>query len=118
VGEATNFLKFKEESKMIAPYETDDIKETDSYQTALNTILTELNRQYKKKGANILHDLEWQAVVSEELGEAAKEVLIRLGDKELETSVVLDAEIAQIAVAAFAWLECRYRKLAIRKAHE
>ena len=58
----------------------------------------ELNRQYAIKGHNQLPHSWWFIVMSEEIGEVAKELL--MFDKER-----LRKEIIQVAVAAIAWLE-------------
>lgn len=62
-------------------------------------ILAERYHQDEKWGFRIGQpDTTWQTILSEEVGEAAKEVLDRNFDK-------LEAELIQCAAVALAWLE-------------
>jgi hypothetical protein len=66
---------------------------------ALVLVLAERKRQDKKWGANRhLSNLLWNAILSEEFGEAAKEVLEKDDEKLL-------AELSQVAAVALAWME-------------
>lgn len=99
----------------------------------LEGIVAERLKQFQKWGDQDLTDLHWFAVLSEEFGESAKEVVeieacrkgletAKLADaeylqKELERrSGMLETELIQTAAVIVAWLEARARRL--RKAEE
>ena len=67
-------------------------------------ILKERVRQDKKWGANrVLPDFTWNAILTEEVGEAAKEVL------EVDVKK-LRVELIQVAAVAVAWIESLDRR--------
>jgi NTP pyrophosphatase (non-canonical NTP hydrolase) len=66
-------------------------------------IREERTRQDDKWGANrMMSDLMWQAVLTEEVGEAAKAIL--------KGSLTLETEVLHVAAVAVAWLENMKRR--------
>jgi len=56
----------------------------------------------------------WLAILTEEVGEVAKEILeIRAGKDEYD----IDNEITQVAAVALSWLEARKRRLLKQQPH-
>jgi hypothetical protein len=77
-----------------------------------NAIEEERGRQDAKWGSQRQqHNLKWNAILGEEVGEAAKEVLE-------ENDELLWKELVQVAAVAVAWLEALYVKEAKRQETE
>lgn len=84
--------------------------------TILNEIRAERKFQDEKFGENRnLHPLEWIAILTEETGEAAKEVVeytyCTYEDESLERLKLLRAELVQVAAVAVAFVEYLDRRL-------
>lgn len=70
-----------------------------SYTMALSNVLYERKRQDEKWGVQNHDPLKWQAIILEELGEAAKELL---ENREWQYR----DEMVQVAAVALAAIEC------------
>jgi hypothetical protein len=78
--------------------------------SATNAVLEERDRQDVKWGSQrMLSDREWLAILVEEVGEAAKDILDKKPDG-------LKVEVTQVAAVALAWLECLEAKRATHEA--
>lgn len=69
----------------------------------LSMVADERRRQDKKWGEQNHSDFKWCAILTEEVGEAAKAALD--GDDDLH----LKMELIQVAASALAWIECMER---------
>ena len=67
----------------------------------LNSVVEERERQDKKWGVQDHSDQRWLAILVEELGEAAAEVITHPGYSERR----LQYELVQVAAVALAWVE-------------
>lgn len=75
----------------------------------VDLILDERDRQDNEWGEQDHPDLDWLAILTEELGEVAKEVKgnqVPLGGNDEQ----MGQELVQVAAVALAWLECMERK--------
>lgn len=68
-------------------------------------ILEERGRQDRKWGEQNHQDMRWMTILTEEVGEVAKEIL----EGEITKT---RAELVQVAAVAVAWLECIDRRAA------
>jgi hypothetical protein len=68
----------------------------------LQRVMEERARQDAKWGEQNHADLYWLAILTEELGEAAKELIEGRCNRA-------DKELVEVAAVALAWLECRER---------
>lgn len=80
--------------------------------SVLVEVLHERGRQKEKWGEQNNSDFEWTSILSEEVGEAAKEVndlnFTSVADPAAEER--LRAELVQVAAVAVAWVECIDRR--------
>lgn len=70
------------------------------------SILAERVRQDQKWGEQNHPPIEWLAILSEEVGELAKEVNEQHWRERPDSLMKLRAELVQVAAVAVAWLEC------------
>ena len=71
---------------------------------AMDAVLAERGRQDAKWGVQDHHPAIWLAILSEEVGEAARAIL-----EGGETRDGLRDELVQVAAVAVAWIECMDR---------
>lgn len=79
----------------------------------ISCVVMERAKQDAKWGEQNHPDLEWFAILMEEVGEAAQcisEVHINPTDKSDEYYDLLEYELIQIAAVAVAWVECIRRR--------
>lgn len=77
----------------------------------LERIEKELSKRYKQYGYQNHGDCLWLAIMTEEAGEVAKEVLEIIVSEDPLTKKRLQKELVQVVVAAVAWLECLEREV-------
>lgn len=70
------------------------------------SILAERVRQDQKWGEQNHPPIEWLAILTEEVGELAKEVNEHRWRERPDSLAKLRAELVQVAAVAVAWLEC------------
>ena len=72
----------------------------------VSAILRERRDQDDKWGEQNHPPLHWLAILTEEVGELAKEVNEHYWREQRDTLTKLRAELVQVAAVAVAWLEC------------
>lgn len=77
----------------------------------VHDVLAERDRQDAKWGEQNHHPMQWLAILSEEVGELAKEVNEHHWREKRDTLAKMRAELVQVAAVAVAWLECLNRGL-------
>lgn len=77
---------------------------------ALTDILDERKRQDAKWGVQNHLDLVWNAILVEEVGEAAQEVLTQAYGSDGKGHGDLREELVHIAAVTLAWIECMDRR--------
>ena len=79
----------------------------DTWASAIENISIERDTQDEKWGDQNHNNYRWLAILSEEIGELAKEI-----NEDDETSASLariQEELCQVATVAVAWMECLMR---------
>lgn len=72
----------------------------------VSSILRERRNQDAKWGEQNHPPLQWLAILTEEVGELAKEVNEHHWREQHDTLAKLRQELVQVAAVAVAWLEC------------
>ncbi len=81
---------------------------TDTPYRIIDEILAERERQDEKWGPDrTLHPLYWLAILTEEVGEAAKATIEPNPPRSIDTE--MRREVVQVAASAVAWLEAMDR---------
>lgn len=73
--------------------------------TVLKEVLEERDRQDKKWGEQNHVDTIWNAILGEEVGDVAEQVLAGVFDWPIDLTK-LEAELIQVAAVAVAWVQC------------
>lgn len=90
----------------------DDFKAHRSVTAALEAVLAERARQDAKWGEQNHLDLTWLAILTEEVGEAAQEILTNQFGKVGNGHGDLREEAVHVAAVALAWIEAIDRRSA------
>ncbi len=86
------------------------IANSDEQATVLLDIVDERERQDQKWGIQNHLDLTWNAILMEEIGEAAQEVLTRSMGSIAKGHGDLREELIQVAAVTVAWIEAIDRR--------
>lgn len=88
----------REDLKMDKKYSVEEVQ--DQNEKIIPEILKETSRSHNKFGVQDRHPLEWLAILSEEHGEASKEVVEYSMAGSIEALVNLRTELIQVAAVA------------------